>query len=70
VVSDERRGLFAGSVVLSVIGLVLLVSWFVRGGREWWMLVVGLVVAIAGASVAARARREPGEPPPTPGGVR
>jgi hypothetical protein len=59
--SPPARRVTAASIVPSVIGLALLVSWFVRGGRAWWMLVLGIVAAIGGTAVAARARREPPE---------
>jgi hypothetical protein len=63
-VSDEtrQRGLFVGSIVLSAVGVVLFVSWWF-GIHRWWMLGVGALFAIGGVAVAARARRDPVEPP-------
>jgi hypothetical protein len=61
----RARGLFVGSLVLSAVGLVLLV-WWVFGGRRWWALVAGALAAVAGVAIAARARRDPAEPPTHP----
>ena len=57
-----QRGVFVGSIVLSAIGVVLFVWWWF-GIHRWWMLAVGALFAIAGVAIAARARRDPVEPP-------
>jgi hypothetical protein len=59
------RRLFAMSLVLSAIGVVLVAWWVVREPRPWWMLVAGACAAIAGVAVAARGRRDVGEDPST-----
>ena len=66
--TDEprARGLFAISVVLSAIGVALLGWWVFGDTRRPWVLGAGALAAIAGVVLAARARREPVEPPPEP----
>jgi uncharacterized membrane protein YfcA len=58
----RARGLVVASLALSGVGAALLV-WWVFGVRQWWTLVAGALAAIAGVAIAARARREPAEPP-------
>jgi membrane protein implicated in regulation of membrane protease activity len=58
----HTRGLFIASLALSGVGVALLM-WWVFGVRQWWTLVAGALAAIAGVAIAARARREPAEPP-------
>ena len=71
----ETRGgrrLFAASVVLSGIGVALVAWWAVSDPRPWWMLVAGLLAALAGVVLGARGRRdaaaELGIDPPERGG--
>ena len=54
------RRLFAASVVLSALGVVLLAWWLLADTRAWWTLAVGACAAIAGVVVAARGRRDAG----------
>ena len=60
------RGLFAGSVVLSAIGVALLAWWLFSDTRRWWALGAAALAAIAGVAIAARARREPEAPTAPP----
>ena len=58
----RARGLFIASLVLSAVGLALFV-WWLLGIYRWWVLAGGVLAAVTGGAIAARARREPGEPP-------
>jgi hypothetical protein len=58
--SPGGRRLFAASVVLSALGVVLLAWWLLADTRAWWTLTAGAGAAIAGVVVAARGRRDAG----------
>jgi len=63
-VTAEPRGraLIAGSLILSALGLALLI-WWLLGIHRWWVLGAGALAGVTGGAIAARARREPEEPP-------
>jgi drug/metabolite transporter (DMT)-like permease len=54
---SPNRRLFAGSLVLSAIGVVLLAWWFFDDPRSWWALGAGALAALAGVVLGARSRR-------------